>query len=273
MNSGFMYSIFLSMKDNYGLTGKTTGLIDELLEDSRDIKPIKDWIGSSYQSQYVGACSHAVHPIQTLQPREVIVKTSKIRHLMTHVERLPARTEILLHEEGQKFPNLSNLALQMRVQNQPNNAFQYCSVLRGCLGTKAPLHLVGDDAMVIMWKKRHLDKFYIMNPRSIPPTIDIHQWSIVLFWNDLTSQKGDQQHPQPDNDQDIPPHDHDMDEELPGATLHSDEEMSQPDEDMELPDIPSFPPGFPPNQGEQVPPNPDTRPNGPEHFDISDNQQ
>ena len=271
MNSCFVISVLNSMQDNLKLTENTREFLTSIAQEKEELEGLKAWIGSRNQGHYILASHHTLNPLHSLQPREIKVQNSKMRHMMTFVERLPAGTEILLHEEGNKFPRLSTLALHMRIATQPNNSFQCCSILRGSHGRKAPLHLVGDDAVVVMWKRRHLDKFYVLNPRSVSPQLDFTQWSILLFWNEQGKGIGGPPDIDMNDNQDQPPDGPNIEEspmhlEPPGITLQPDENMPQPDEDMPLqPDLPpDYPGGDFPQQAV------DSGPNlGPEYFDIS----
>ena len=116
------------------------------------------------------------------------VKHHHVHQLMVSVNTMSKNAETLLHlADYTSFNNhLYYLAGKLRQTFLPDMSFRQCSVLRGTLGTVAPVLRAGDDSHLFFWRKNDPPKWiyylHVQLHRDLLEKFDPSQWSFVHFW-------------------------------------------------------------------------------------------
>jgi len=130
------------------------------------------------------------------------VKTYATKQLMTAVNSLAKGKELLLHLEGYDTmtAKLTSLAQQARQKYLPLLSFSKCSVLRGNLGTTAPIG-IGDESYLLFWRKNDSPKWIfliqVQQHAELLHQFDPSEWSFVHFWKEAGTHSNKQIEPPP----------------------------------------------------------------------------
>ena len=246
--------------------GSSASLVEDLLseESVEDLEDYATWLVSR-ETNMVLAAQTGKHPLSGKRDQIIVdVTDPKIKHYMTYLERMSRGTEIMLHLEAHKYPQLASLATHLRIAVAKDAPFEYCVALRGTRGNQMNLAHIPHDSLIVMWRRRDTRRrIHALSPNHVKSSLDFTSWCALVYWNETktTLTHDDPVPDEPMEDSPLepePPHpDTDMDQYMPPENPESNNfDRSRSPTRIGDPDEPLISSNRPPDQ----PPDPPARP-------------